>query len=296
MFPETLEENDNLKNTINNYFTEFSSYLAVGPSSSLPTIVPVIDFLPVIDILTIEQASEIVSKYFSADSDNLLLVGIYKKLIQSSEEVKIAHSFINNTAYVFVNYEPKSLLSTNEKIISFIMLNEFVNYLFFRGEKELEIHTGDCFRNLSKLLERNPTQDFNNGSGDITQLHFCSVCSEKIQLSLVKLASESNITDENLPDQTVSMKNVEPDKIVSQPSNLVRKATSPPPRNTQLLADPNAYLTFDQRKLINKFLKDAGIRKEPIEDSEYLEIRQRFFDGKISDQVFMQMLKRKAKY
>ena len=49
-----------------------------------------------------------------------------------------------------------------------------------------------------------------------------------------------------------------------------------------------------QRRQINEILKILNLHKEPLEDSEYLETRQRFFDGKISEQVFIQLLKRKA--
>ena len=75
----------------------------------------------------------------------------------------------------------------------------------------------------------------------------------------------------------------------------MQQARKPPPRRTQDLKDPNQDLSFAQRKQISAILHELGILKEPLEDTEYLETRQRFFDGKISEQVFLQILKRKSK-
>lgn len=296
LFLENLETVENLKNIINKYFTEFSSYLTIDNNNILPTILPLIDFPPVKEIATVESTSELMTKFSSKESEQILLVGIFKNLIKSISTVKIVSSFIDDTGYIFVNYEPNDLLNNNEASIGFVLLNEFVNYLFFIGERGLATHAGDCIRKLNFVVPKAFSQDTDSISLSDPLLHFCSICSEKITLSLSKLVIENMETTNTISKKVVSTEKTDDTETIVQSSNPVQRATAPPPGRAQNLVDPNSDLTFDQRKLINKILKDLSILKEPLEDSEYIETRKRFFEGKISDQVFLQILKRKAKY
>jgi hypothetical protein len=181
---------------------------------------------------------------------------------------------------LFVNYSSKDQIEQNNKFIPIIFLNEFVNWLFSLNEsKSLEIHDGLCSRITSTANEN---------------FRFCSTCSDKILIAFNQFKKDNFGFKSDtvlLPSQT-DKKNEVP--LTTDGSNLIQQATRPPPKRSQEIQDPNANLSFAQRKQINQMLKDVGILKEPY-DAEYLETRQRFFEGKISEQVFLQILRRKSK-
>lgn len=296
--PPLDAKQDNIVNLVQSIFNDFSSFLTMDESTNIPHITSVIEFLPTNAIHTNITARNLIDTYKSDTSYDILLIGIFRHLFGDQNSFTLQSSVLEEGSYVFVNYDPQELLLTNEKLIPVIILNEFVNYLFSFNEKQLETHSGPCIRTINQP-DINDSIVLLNSSHYSLDIHkFCSKCSEKILTSFSKLGLDSTKTIQQTPQPKLSTEQPVPEEIVKEnpiPTNLVARATRPPPRRTQLELDPNRNLSFAQRKQINSILKDLGLLKEPLGDSEYLEVRKRFFEGKISEQVFLQILKRKSK-
>lgn len=298
LIPPLDAKKENIVNLVQSHFDDFSSFVALGESTNTPHIISTIEFLPTNAIHTNITARNLIDTYKSDISYDILLIGIFRHLYGDQNSFTIQSSFLEQGSYVFVNYDPQELLLTNEKIIPVIILNEFINYLFFFNEKQLETHSEPCIRTINQLNTTNSTVLLNSSHYSLDTHKFCSKCSEKILTSLSKLGLDSSKAMQQTPQISSSTEQLVSEEIVKEepaPTNLVARATRPPPRRTQLELDPNKNLSFAQRKQINSILKEVGLLKEPLGDSEYLEVRERFFDGKISEQVFLQILKRKSK-
>ena len=295
LFKNTTEENTQLKESVLTIFKEFTSYLKLDNGGSLAHIISSVDFPNIAEISGNINEMILFNKYSQNNPSDILMIGIFKQLINSNNELALKSSFIQENGYLFINHESKEILTTNENIIPLIILNEFVNYLFHVHDRKLETHSGDCFRNINQ-------RNFNETNQIITSHHlmqekieFCATCSARIYKSMAKIGTGIGSIEEIQPNQEEQIETVEEKIPENMPTNLVQTARRPPPRRIKELQDPNSELSFAQRKQINKFLKDLSILKEPLEDPEYLETRKRFFDGKLSEQVFLQILKRKSK-
>ena len=290
--------NEELNDHLQNLFKEFSSYLTLGDGATVPTITPIISYPSESSLGDIKNEIELLEKFKREISSNLLLVGIFHFLLETSKENRFKSTTLDNKGYLFVNYEPKDSLKSDERLFSLIILNEFVNYLFSLVDKSLETHLGKCFRNINNRDNDHSIQPISTTIYLSNPIIFCSNCSNKILESFSKLDQETLNVDSKVISHLETLEpkpSVEKQLASNIQPNLVQQARKPPPRRIQELHDPNSDLSFAQRKMINTILHELNILKEPLEDMEYLETRQRFFDGKISEQVFLQILKRKAK-
>ena len=294
IFLQNIEQTENFANTLTSIFKDFSSYLTFSKGEKVPLINPSIEFSSDKIISECSTAAELVAKFNSTISADLLLIGLFKNLSTTNSAIDIQNSFIDDGTYIFINYEPQESLKTNETTFSTKILNEFVNQLFFLTDRQLETHSGECFRDLNKNSSSVTSVPITSSNFLVKQIKFCSNCSAKIKYSLDKLVGDNKHTEDSVSSVTTPVVKDEVNSQPIQPSNLVQQATHPPPRRSQVLADPNSDLTFDQRKQINAILKELNLLREPLEDPDYLETRKRFFEGKISDQVFIQILKRKS--
>ena len=295
LFKNTAEENKQLKESVLAIFREFTNYLNLETGGSLVHIFPSVDFPNIEEISdNIDQVS-LFNNYNQNNPSNVLLIGVFKQLLDTKNELALKNSFIQENGYLFINYESKEILTNNENTIPLLILDKFVNYLFYLHDRKLETHSGDCFRNMN---QRNFNENIQIISSNLLiqeKIAFCATCSARIVEQMAKLGSGYESNKENQIIQEKQIETVEKQISENVPTNLVQTASKPPPRRIKELQDPNSELSFAQRKQINKFLKDLGILKEPLEDPEYLETRKRFFDGKLSEQVFLQILKRKSK-
>ncbi len=297
IFATITEEQENLSNMIQTYFKNFPAYLTLENNNNIPNIICTITFYSSIEQLKNNESIDLINEHKTNNSKDLLLIGVFTHLLDDFFEYNEITSLIQENLFVFVNYESKDILLSEKNVIPFIMLNEFMNYLFFSNEKKLEIHNGPCSRNINTLQDINPSKVVNSLSFLQDEVKFCSMCSEKILKAIQKLEINNLVSATNTSSTLKEESNSKPviPEVDQGSENLVQRATSPPPRRIKELVDPNANLSFAQRKQISAILKELSILKEPLDDSEYLEVRKRFFEGKISEQVFLQILKRKSK-
>lgn len=288
-----IQENNDLivKRTVS-YLTNISSFLTTfNPFAKTNMIVDVIisDLKSISNLKTNQDFLD----YFSKNAkDAIYIIGIFNTTFGANNPLTNILPIINDTQYLFTNYEPIDRLFSNDFNLPFIILNEFVSWMFYLNDNVLEKHSSHCVRDIqSKITSIAP---IDSSLYEITDtFSYCPICSDKILKGLAKLP----LTMDNMPQTPVQNNMINKDELnvnIGEQSNLVSVARKPPPRRTIEQIDPNFELPITQRKQINDILKSLNLHKEPLEDSEYLETRQRFFDGKISEQVFIQLLKRKA--
>lgn len=244
-------------------------------------------------------------KQFKPD---LVLLGLFKNLNgirENNRGMKLKNSKIVDNYFQFVNYDKLSILESDENIIPSIYVSEFANLLFYNLHiNGIETHkTDSCFRNLSTVIDKIESIEhielLKFAKFKVKNLIFCETCINKLVSSLYDIFSQNKsiLFDEvTLNSSELSGQSGETLQKQYQP---IKKASKPPSRrhivssSAQLKQEFRNRFSSEQDEQIEKVLNDLNLSYEPS-DEDYLEVRNRFLQGKISEDVFKQILKRKS--
>ncbi|MHA2366395.1 MAG: hypothetical protein ACXAC7_20730 [Candidatus Hodarchaeales archaeon] len=290
---------------IKKHFKQFLSYLADSERATIKNmrLHVYIKELDNENINNITEMSSLNKKIFEkVTTPAIASIGIFKKISQPEIPSIMTKTIHENKFFSFINYD----ISPSENVIEALViayLREFCNWLLVQtsnmGEEE---HSDECLRtydmNLPEGRRLSPIEEMKllikRRYENIT-FRFCGNCSQKIVKGLQNFAS---VDEESFKEiKTTSVVEKQP-STVQETGSISQEEISPhidystAPQEPVKSFTPRS-LTSKEKRRIKQIMLAVGVR-EPTYSDEYLEIRERFLDGKLSEHVFRQQAKRLA--
>ncbi|MFW9930740.1 MAG: hypothetical protein ACFFD1_15230 [Candidatus Thorarchaeota archaeon] len=273
-------------------------------------------------IETIKDVPKWISKNFPADKyeKTFFLLFDFKKA--TSQHLPIEHSVEGNNFFAMPIWDLNDDMITDNTTINIALLREFFTFLTSFSKDIIIIsgtHSEPCVRSYTdpilpeglrplERIKRQTEARYKN-----VPLTLCDSCKSNLCESFLNFLNQTSEVSEQL----------EKIKLKSDKSTLIEqeeKITTS--RTNQILANKEeteeyvpsfvsyssqlknqeeidkkeilTELTSDQKARINRIMIELGI-KEPLGNEFYLEIRDRFLKGKISEHAYRQQAKRLAR-
>jgi hypothetical protein len=267
------------------------------------------------EFITEETISKITSipqfftTYYPAEKyiNTFFLLFDFKKL--TTPHTQIEHSIDGNRFFAVPIWDLTEDMISNSNTVNVAMMREYYtfitsfnkNFSVFSSE-----HDGDCLRiymepvlpedlRVLERMKRLAEARYKN-----VPLLLCKNCANTLCESFINFLSQTSDAAEqlaNIKEREVVVQ--ESKKLIEEPksdkpqdefvpsyvsySNQVQKQT--------VESVSKFHITPEQKARINRIMLDLGI-KEPVSNEFYLEIRERFLKGKLSEHAYKQQAKR----
>jgi hypothetical protein len=234
----------------------------------------------------------------------------FKKL--PTPQTEIEHSIDGNRFLAVPIWDLTEDMVTNSNTVNVAMMREYYTFItsFNKNFSEFSTdHDGDCLRTYTepvlpedlRALER--MKRLSEARYKNVPLVLCQTCTNILCESFINFLSQTS----DAAEQLANIK--EKEVMVQEPKKKIEKPKSDKPQEEfvpsyvsysnqvqkQTMESVSKFqITPEQKARINRIMLDLGI-KEPVSNEFYLEIRERFLKGKLSEHAYKQQAKRFSK-
>ncbi|OLS16767.1 MAG: hypothetical protein HeimC3_51870 [Candidatus Heimdallarchaeota archaeon LC_3] len=249
----------------------------------------------------------ITSSYPADENINtFFLLFDFKKI--SGPHPSLEHSIDGNRFFAVPIWDLTEEMSNNSNTVNIALMREYFTFItsFSKHSGEFPTdHAGECLRTYPEPVLPEDTRPMDRikrlteARYKNVPLKLCSTCVSSLCESFLNFLSQTS----DAAEQLTSIKDSEDkfDEVKSVSSTKSEKPTeeyvpsyvsySSQIQKQNISSESAFMITPEQKARINRIILELGI-KEPVTDEFYLEIRERFLKGRLSEQAYRQHAKR----